>query len=201
MKTKEIDPNEYFAESKKAIQIVLEKEKLIHKQMKAHEKLALVRKYKNNTGDPGAYDALEKLERELDRKVRFDLLNEPAIPEEHREKVLRNVAVEQLEYAETLNGLKDQLRFHYKYLEDEVLPLLENIAKLERLNYIPNQVDVLLKNEIGEDTIFKVENLIRPFESGSKLGKHTINSVKQAILNMQKLEFPFEMKEVKGGKN
>ncbi|MEK3856582.1 hypothetical protein [Cytobacillus sp. FSL H8-0458] len=189
-KTSFIDPNNYFVESKKAIQIVLENEQTLSKQMGIEEKHQLVSSYLKTASNPDEYDALEKLEKELKRKIQFRQFNEPAVPNEYREKVSRNVAIEQSEVNQKLAELVGQLNHHYKHLEKEVLPLIKNIETLERLSLMPVKIDVLLNGEIGENTVFKIEYLLKQlnYSRFGDIANSTLDNLRKAIDGMQKLE-------------
>lgn len=195
--TKSIDENKYFAESKKAIQIAVENERLLGKKMPTVDKLQLARDYKKNTKEPNEYKELEKLEKELEMKIRFNQLNEPAVPEEQQEKIRKNVDIEEQELNKVLNELKAQLRLHYKYVEDEIIPLIVNIEKLEQLSAVPSQIKLLLKAVIGENTAFKVEGLMRGqnYSSNATVARNLIHSLEKSINRMQALEVPYEIKD------
>ncbi|MFD2118161.1 hypothetical protein ACFSTH_11695 [Paenibacillus yanchengensis] len=191
-----IDVGKYFAESKKVIQIAIEREKLLGKKMPITDKLRLIRDYKKKTNSPDEYEALETLEKELDKKLRFNQLNEPAVPDEYKEKVKRNAVVELQEVNKLLNEFKAQLRFHYKYIENEVVPLIANIEKLERLKAIPVQIEAIIDEEIGENAVFKIENTIRELSHSKNMRiSKSINSyLSKAIKSMQEIEFAEEFK-------
>lgn len=172
-----IDETQYFTESKKAIQIVLENERLLGKKLKTHDLLQLVKDHKKVTDSVEEFDKLEKLERHLERKIRFNQLNEPAVPEEHQEKIKRNATVEQQEVDKMLDQYRTHLGTHLKYLEDEVIPVLTSIEKLEKLSTIPVLIDKLLTGEIGENTVFKMEYLLR-LQNHSQAADRTKNCIR-----------------------
>lgn len=196
-----IDENQYFVESKKAIQIVLEKEALLGKQLKTTERLELVKKYKELAKTDEEYDELEKQERSLGRKIKFNQLNEPAIPEEHKEKVKRNVAVEQLAFDEKLNELKLKLQDQVEHMEKEVLPLLTSIAKLESMKGIPDQIQIIADAEIGEEVPIKLDyrlKLLRTTPEGTRAGVAQ-KGLTKVLKVLEQIQMPMEtLKE--GGK-
>ncbi|PLR79703.1 hypothetical protein CVD25_06485 [Bacillus canaveralius] len=194
--TTSIDENQYFAESKKAIQIVLEKEKLLQKQLKAVDKLQLVKEFKKETRSAAQYDELEKQERELERKIRFNRLMESAVPEEHKEKIKRNSAAEQLEVDNKLNELKAQLNEQIDHLENDLFPLLDNIRKLERMKMIPDQINIILESDIGENAVIPVENRVRRLNvsyNETQSGQ-AFNDLVKLIGSLRKIEVPKETK-------
>ncbi|NMO97460.1 hypothetical protein [Paenibacillus lemnae] len=189
-KVKLIDANDYCVESRKAIQIVLERERTLGKKLKIRDRLELVRKHKNHAKSPDELEALEALEKQLERRIRFKQINERAIPEEHKEKVLRNAAVELQEANKMSDDLKAQISSRYKHLEDEVIPLIASIGDLERIKGAPMQVNFIIDYEIGEDTVFKVENIIRQLGHSQceKLANDINFHLRKAIEGMKKLE-------------
>lgn len=200
-KTKIIDEKKLFVESKKAIQIAIEREKILGKKMRTTDKLELVRDHKVKTKSPDEYEALETLEKELERKLRFNQLNESAVPEEHKEKVKRNAAVELQEVNELLNESILQLKSRYEYLEDEVIPLITNIEKLERLAVIPVQIKAVVDGEIGENTVFSMQHIIRQqnYSKYAEIAKNINAQLNKAIKDMKRLEFSIDFKKIKEG--
>ncbi|MBP1944634.1 hypothetical protein [Cytobacillus luteolus] len=191
-----IDENQYFVESKKVIQLVLDTERNLEKQLKLADKLQLVKQQKSETRSPAEYEELEKLEKELERKIRFDQFNAPAVPKEHKEKVKKNVVVEQLEVDEKLNELKAELKGRIEVLEQELLPLIEGIEKLEDLKRIPNRIDLLLVSEIGERVAIPCSyamNLVAPSNNQSQ-SSVAAKDLKKVIQALKKIEVPVETK-------
>ncbi|RYI25084.1 hypothetical protein EVU96_25050 [Bacillus infantis] len=202
-----IDPNDFFVESKKAIQVVLSKEELQRKQMKIADKLELVRKSKAHPESLEAYEKLQTLEKELEMKIRFNKYNEAAVPEEYREVVKRNVAVEQLKVAEKANELKAQLKDHIEYLESKVVPLLQSIKELEKLKRIPDQIDIILDGEIGEKVPLPVSYRVKMINAGrdETLSGKVLVDLDKAIKSLKQIEQPVETKgllsQLKRGEN
>lgn len=146
----EVNKEDYFKESKKLIQVVMDREEYASKRVTAKEELELVRQQQEKTKSPGEYEKLAKREKELELKIRFNNFREPAIPLEHQKTAKRNVAVEQLEASERLNELKAQLNERIEYVENDLIPLLKGIRELEGMMNIPNQVETMITSEIGE---------------------------------------------------
>lgn len=191
-----IDENQYFVESKKAIQIVLEKESSLEKQLGLREKLQLVKEHKKNTTSPEEYDELEKLEKDLEKKIRFKQFKTPAIPEERKETVKRNVVAEELQVNEKLNELKAELKERITYLENDLLPLIENIHTLERIKGIPHKIDTILNAEIGEGVSFPVRYVLNvQTQSNDELqSKIALKTLKKVLGSLKKIEVPVETK-------
>ncbi|APH07214.1 hypothetical protein A9C19_20735 (plasmid) [Bacillus weihaiensis] len=191
-----IDENQYFVESNKVIQVVLDNESLSEKKLKAADKLQLVKEQKTHTTSPEEYEELEMLEKELERKIRFNQLKYPAVPEDLRETVKRNAAVEQLEVDNTLNELKAELKDRVEYLESELLPLLDNIRKLESLKKVPDQIDFILKAEMGEGVSIPVSLMLRtlsPSNNEGQAGK-ALKDLNKTVASLKKIEVPVETK-------
>lgn len=200
-----VDRNKYFIESRKVLQMILENEERLGKQMKLEDKLQLVKEHRKSTTVREEYEELTKLEQELENKIRFNQFNEPAIPEEHHEKVKRNVYVEQLELDEKANELKLQLKERIEYLESEVLPLLSSIEQLEKMMGIPYQIEAMLGTEIGEKAPYPARyilNTLAPSNDEIQSNK-AINSLNSTIDALKKVQTPVDTKELfeflKGG--
>ncbi|MRX56725.1 hypothetical protein GJU41_22540 [Bacillus idriensis] len=191
-----IDEKIYYVESKKAIQVVLEREELLNKQMKAMDKLLLVKEQKSKTGSLEEYDGLEKLEKELERKVRFHQLTEPAVPEEYKEKIKRNAVIEQLAADTKSNELKALLKQHIEYLENELVPLIRNINQLEKMKKVPDQINLILDSEIGEGVPFPVYYRLKVFNptQHETKSRDALLALQETISALKKVEPPVETK-------
>lgn len=191
-----IDENQFFVESKKAIQVVLEKDELLRKQMKIAEKHQLVKEHMKKASSLEEFEELKKLEKEL----RFMKTIEPAVPEEYREKIKRNAVVEQLEVSEKLNELKAQLKDQIEYLENELVPLIDNIRKLEKLGKIPDQINAILDLTIGEEAPFTAKyrlQVLKPSYDETKAGE-AIQALNDVIRSLEKIHVPVETKGLLG---
>lgn len=194
--TQLIDENQYFVESKKAVQIVLEREQELGSKLKIQDKLRLVKEQKENTKSIEEYEELEKLEKELERKIRFNQRTEPAVPAEHREKLKRNAAAEQLQADEKLNELKSELKERVEHLEVEIIPLLLSINKLERMKKIPDQIHALLNFEIGEGAPIPASYRIKALTStrDETQSRKALDGLENVIKTLKKIEVPVETK-------
>ncbi len=191
-----IDENQYFVESKKAIQIVLNKEQYLAKQMPTADKLRLLKEHKESTKSPEEYEDLEKLEKELEKKIRFNQLTEPAVPEEYRETLKRNAVVEKLEVDNKLNELKAELKDRIEYLENELVPLIDNIRQLEKMSKIPNQIDAILDLTIGEGAPVTANyrlQLLTQTNDETQAGEAQ-QALSKVIKSLKKIEVPIETK-------
>jgi hypothetical protein len=191
-----IDETQYFAESKKAIQLVLENEKLLGSKVGLRDKLRLVKESKEHTKSLEEYEALEKQEKELERKIRFNQFTEPAVPVEHREKLKRNAVTEQLEADKKLNELKAELKERIEYLESEVIPLVDSIMKLESMRKIPDQVDMVLNAELGETVPFPLSYRLRVLNQTpdeTQAGK-ALKDLDKVVKALKRIEVPIETK-------
>lgn len=146
----EVNKEDYFKESKKLIQVVMDREEYASKRVTAKEELELVRQQQEETKSPDEYEELAKRKKELELKIRFNNFREPAIPVEHQKTAQRNVTVEQLEATERLNELKAQLNERIEYVESDLMPLLKGIRELESMMKIPDQIEAMITSEIGE---------------------------------------------------
>jgi hypothetical protein len=191
-----INENDYFVESKKAIQVVLQHEKRLEKEMKPADKLQLVKERKDETKIPEEFEELEKLEKELERKIRFNQTRVPAIPEKYRKTVKKNAVAEELEVNNKLNELKGELKEKIEYLETEVLPLIDAINKLEAMKGIPKQIDTFLEAEMGEGapvSMSYVSRILTVSNNEAQSGK-AIKKLKGVIDSLKKIEVPVETK-------
>ena len=189
-----INVNDYFIESKKAIQLVLDREQELQRKLKAAERLQLLKEHKKNAKTSEDFEALEQQEKELERKIRFQQLTEPAVPAEHKEKILRNVKAEQLQQAEKLNELKGQLSEQIKYMKENIIPLLKSIHELEAMDEIPNQVDIILDAEIGEGAVLPVNQRMKAFskrEYKPRAGMALLD-VQKAVDELGRITMPIE---------
>lgn len=177
-KVKLIDPNQYFTESKKAIQIVLEKEKSLFADLPKQDKLNLLRKRKKETNSPEEYDHIEKLEKQLEKEIKFNF-SIPLVPDEYREMLMRNVNVEKAEADKKLKEITADLKNQLPYLQKVLLPLLVNNNELKNMSTIPHHIDTILKFDFQEGRGLRAANLIHQM-SGTR-NNQSIKKLKEII--------------------
>jgi hypothetical protein len=191
-----VEEKQYFAESQKVIQLVLDKEAKIEKQLKAKDRLQLVKEHLKTTKSPEEYEALKAEERDLEKRIRFNQLSESAIPEEHKKVIKKNVATEQLEVANKLNELKEELKSRVEYLGSDLLPLIKEIEKLEALKGIPKKIDALMNAQVGESVNIPVRYLLNVLgrSSDETLSNEAHKDLDKLIKTLNKIEVPVETK-------
>ncbi|MCM3637732.1 hypothetical protein M3152_08355 [Sporosarcina luteola] len=189
-----INVNDYFIESKKAIQLVLDREQELEKKIKSYDLLQLIKNQKEKAKTPEEYEFLEQEEKKLANKIRFNQLTEPAVPAEHREKIQRNLKVEELQRVEKLNELKGQLTEQIGYMKETLIPLLNSINELEAMEEVSNQIDIILDAEIGEKAVMPVSQRLKPFSKKEYRPRAGIalQDVQKAADELGKITVPIE---------
>lgn len=160
-----VNQNDYFIESKKALQIARDREKDETSKLKTGDLLKLVKKHMESAKTPEEYEELESLEKELNKKIKFNQYYIPAVPSEHTEKLKKNAEAEHQAASKKLSELKSQLKSKIDYLENEVAPLVDGIKKLEQMMNIPEQINVILDSDIGEKAPIRLEGKLRYYYS------------------------------------
>lgn len=155
-----IDTNNYFVESRKAIQIALEKERDLYNQIPKEEKLRLLRKRKAETNSVEEYEAIEIMEKQLEKEIKFNG-PVPLVPDEYKDVIKKNVEIEAAEYTEKLNELRKELKIQLPYLQDVVLPLLINIHELKKMKNVPSDVEFILDSQFIGQTAISAKSVIQ----------------------------------------
>ncbi|MEK4023513.1 hypothetical protein [Sporosarcina sp. FSL W7-1283] len=189
-----INTDDYYIESKKAIQATLEREDMLLKKMQPEHELTILQSEKKEVRTPEEFEAINERIEELKRKIRFNQLSEPAIPAEFREAIKRNVHVEGLATSEKLNELKGQLKEKIELLENEILPLVESIRDLEKMSLIPEQIGMLLTAEIGymePMTVSARSKLYHPNGDRIKAG-NAVKLLNGTLLELKGISVPVE---------
>lgn len=179
---KSINENEYFVESKKALEIAKEREKAEKAKLNTADLLELTKKHKELAKTPEEYEELDNLEKELRMKIKFNQYHVPAVPPEYAEKIRRNAEVEKSEASKKLDELKVQLKTKIDYLENEVAPLVDDIRKLEQMMNIPDQINIVLDSDIGEKTVIPMSGRLQIFNP-----KYDGRASVRAVTEMNKL--------------
>lgn len=144
-----IGEKQYFAESRKAIQVTIEKERALYKDLTRKDKLELLKKRKKETSSIEEYEKIEELEKKLEKEIKFGQPI-PLVPDEYREVIEKNVEVEEKELNKKLQELRTDLKKQVPYLKDVLLPLLLSIHELEKMECVPNQIDVILQSTFND---------------------------------------------------
>lgn len=177
-----VNHNEYFVESKKALQVAREREIEERSKLKTEELLELAKKHKEKAKTPEEYEELGKLEKDLSMKIKFNQYYIPAVPPEHTEKLKKNAEVEHQAASKKLSELKSQLKSKIDYLENEVAPLVDGIKKLEQMMSIPEQINIILDTDIGEKAPLTMEGRLRYYYS-----KYDNSQTGRAVAELDKL--------------
>lgn len=177
-----IDVNNYFVESRKAIKIAVEKELSLHADMPKRDKLRLLKGRKKETTSPEEYEEIEKLERQLEKEIRFNN-PVPLVPDEHKEKIRRNAEIEAAAVDQKLKELKAELQSQLPYLQDVILPLLINVRRLNALRRIPYRVSRVLDFTFHDGTGLRIEGHVRPLSDAKGKSKSikALESIIRAI--------------------
>ncbi|RVT56429.1 hypothetical protein [Niallia taxi] len=149
-----IDVNQYFAESRKAIQVTIEKERSLYKELTRKDKLDLLRKRKKETNSIEEYEKIEELEKQLEKEIKFGKQPVLLVPDEYKEVIKKNVAVEEKELNKKLLELRNDLKKQVPYLKDVLLPLLLNIHEIDKLKCVPTQIDAILRSTFNDQQGF-----------------------------------------------
>ena len=119
-----IDSNDYYVESRKAIDIALAKEDKFHKELTPEERLEVYKRHLKDTNNQEEYMTLKALKDDLEMKIKFNDTTEPVVPEDAQEKIRKNLEIEQRAAVEKTNELKAQLSELIDAFEKEVIPLV-----------------------------------------------------------------------------
>lgn len=179
-----INPEQYFVESRKAVQIALEKERSYYNEMPKQTKLNLLRQRKKETNSIEEYEAIEVLEKQLEKEIKFNHPI-PLVPEEYKETIARNLTVEQAEFNSKLAELKVELKNQLPYLQNVLLPLLINIHELGKLNVVPMNIDFILDFEILDGTGLRAES--RVFKISNNYKSQSTIKVEKVIMAISKM--------------
>lgn len=145
-----IDSNDYYVESRKAIDIALAKEDKFHKELTPEERLEVYKRHLKTTNNQEEYMTLKALKDALELKIKFNDTTEPVVPEDAHEKIRKNLEIEQRAAVEKTNELKEQLSKLIDSFEKEVISLVIAIEEMETLKVIPGKIDAILSHEFTE---------------------------------------------------
>lgn len=148
-----IDEKQYFAESRKAIELAIEIERGLYNKLSKKDTLDVLKKRKKETTSMEEYERIEELEKQLEKEIKFDQPI-PLVPDEYREVIKRNVAIEEKEVNKKLLELRKELKKQLPYLKDILLPLVISIRELEKIKSVPGQIDVILRTNFSEQKGF-----------------------------------------------
>ena len=145
-----IDSNDYYVESRKAIDIALAKEDKFNKDLTPEERLEVYKRHLKTTNNQEEYMTLKALKDALELKIKFNDTTEPVVPEDAHEKIRKNLEIEQRAAVEKTNELKEQLSKLIDSFEKEVISLVIAIEEMETLKVIPGKIDAILSHEFTE---------------------------------------------------
>lgn len=150
-KIKSIDSKQYFIESEKVIQIVVEREEQIHRSLSAKEKLQIAEKLLKKSETREEFDALSEEIKDLGFEIEYDKEMVSAIPEEHQMKIAFNRVHEEEQLNEELKRQKEQLFKLVDGIENAILTTLSNIEELEKRKLIGKKIDIILDEFIHKE--------------------------------------------------
>jgi hypothetical protein len=177
-KVKLINKDNYFVESKKAIQVVLEKERSLYNALPKRSTLNLLKKRKEKTGSIEEYERISELEKRLELEIKFNK-SIPLVPGEYKEIIKRNVLVEEAEVNNQLTEMRKELKKQLPYLQNVLMPMLVNIQELKRMQTIPNDIERILTAEFMEGTGIRTEPVIH--------SRFELNTDSESVIRMKKL--------------
>lgn len=188
-----INPEKYFVESRKAVQVAIEKEQAFFNGLSKQDKLNLLKIRKEETRSDEEYDAIEASERQLEKEIKFDH-PVPLVPDEYKEMVKRNLDVEESEASEELKKLRKELVNQLPYLQNVLLPLLINIGSLKGVMGISRGVEVILEHSLQESFreihSGRAESLVRTLGGfGNKGNLVLVKDLQQIIKTIEKMKF------------
>lgn len=154
IKVQAIDPQQYFVESERVVEIVKERQEEIHRSLSAEHRLEIAKELLKDAKSREEYEQLTKDIKELELEVKYDLGYFPMVPEEHQLKVAFNRVYEEEKLNEELTNQKELLMQLIKGLEKPLSTVLENIENLEKRKLIGTKVDLMLELNIHKDKQF-----------------------------------------------
>lgn len=146
-----IDPQQFFAETEKVIQIVKERQEDIQRALSAEDRLQLAKKLLEDAKTREEYEQLTKEIKELEFDIKYDKGYVPAIPEEFQMKIGSNRIYEEEKLDVELKKQKEQLFELVEGLESSILTTIKNIELLEERKLIGGKIDILLDEIIHKD--------------------------------------------------
>lgn len=199
-----IDSNDYYVESRKAIDIALAKCEQFSKRLTPGERLEVYKRHMKDTKDQEEYKTLKTLKDELEMKIKFHDTYEPVVPKDDQDKIIQNLEIEQRVLIEKTNELKVQLTEVLDAFEKEAIPLLMAIDELELLEYVPFNIDVILSHELREKFDHSMTGrLTMTGMSKSQAGrkaKARRDLLNNSISYFRNATIPMQEKKLKGGK-
>lgn len=179
-----IKPEEYFVESRKAVQIALEKERSYYNEIPKKNKLDLLRQRKKETNSVEEYEVIEALEKQLEKEIKFNHPI-PLVPDKYKDMIKKNVEIEAAEHEKKLTELKKELKDQLPYLQNVLLPLLVNIHEMNKMDVVPVNIDTILGFEIHDGNGIRVEN--RVFKQSKKSKSEPIQKIEKVIYAIKKM--------------
>lgn len=145
VKAKEITA---FDETIKVVKHVQELEVSASKELPDVQKLQLVKAAKEKAGTLEEFEALEKEEAELTKRIKFPAWEVITVPEEQRLTVIRNYALENKQAGELLDQYNQELEKLASDMKVKVSGLLEKIENVERNRSIAFHIEGILNGDV-----------------------------------------------------
>lgn len=152
-KIKAVNPQIYFVESEKAIQIAKERQEEVKRELPANYKLTLAKELLEDARSREEYEELTKEIKELELELKYDIGYFPMVPEEHQSKIAFNRVYEEEKLDEELAKQKQLLMQLIDGLESPLVTVLKNIEALENRKIIGKKVDAVLDFNIYTDRV------------------------------------------------
>ena len=136
-----IDASAFLSETEKAVNLLQKRVDDIRTSANPQERLEILKKMLPEVDDFQQFEELNKEKATLEFTIKHAHEIKPIMPDEHREKILSNQAIELADIDEKLNQQYEVLNSYVEELEKNMLPLLINIYQLEERKDISYRLD------------------------------------------------------------
>ncbi|MFJ8065829.1 hypothetical protein ACIQYS_14460 [Psychrobacillus sp. NPDC096426] len=143
-----VKPEMFLVETEKALQIVERKVKEKMNEMTPKTQVKLLNEMLPKVQDFGQYEELLKKKQQLE----FEILSSKGgqfIPDDAREKIENNRKIELAELYKVIDSKTATLKKHFDVIENEVMPLLQEINQLHQREISLGRLDRSLYGEYG----------------------------------------------------
>lgn len=143
-----INPDDYFKESEKVIQIVKEREEEVRRSLPAEYKLRMAKETLDDVKSREEFDELNQKIKDLEFEIKYGKDYVPAIPGEYQNKIAFNRVHEEEKIDEEIVKQKETLLELIETMEHSLIDVLRNIENLEKRKLIGKKIDILLDEKI-----------------------------------------------------
>lgn len=177
-----INPDSFFQESEKAIQIINEYEREVKGRLPADYKLKIAKETLEKVKTREDFEELTQEIKNLEFEVRYGEDSTPAVPEEYQHKIAFNRVQEEEQLDQELQKQKELLHELMLSFEEPLINVLENIERLEKRKLIGVTVDSLLeKNIIFNPSIPDVSYFLQTSSSPQMVVARKTNEICQTL--------------------